>query len=1172
MTTVTDLLDLRFAAMPGDDTAVTCAGEELSWRALDDWSRAVARHLTAHGAGPGTLVPVLTARGGALIAGWLGALRAGAAFVPLAMDTPAARIAFVLRETGAATVLVDEAGAGLLRGLDTDAKPVDLAEIRELGEAAGPPAALRPCPEDPAVVIFTSGTTGRPKGVLVPHRGLLNTALWWAADCGLGTADRLLVTAGTAFDPAAFNVVEGLLAGARLVLADDVERRDPAALLRLVHGPDGATVAGSVTPSLLHAMLSAEPDAGPGGCALRVVYSGGEALPRSLAADCARRWGAEVRNVYGPAEASCNSTCHVVDPGDTRAPAIGRPLPNTRAYVLGPHGEELPASVPGELYVAGAGVALGYLGMPDRTAAAFLPDPYADAPDALMYRTGDRVLVRADGELEYLGRIDDQVKILGNRIEPDEVRALIEENPAVAAAAVHATGTPKRLVAYVELAADAAPTHEDIVRPLLNWLPAAVLPAEVHAVAALPRTANDKVDFAALAELRDRPLPRGEHRPAPLTDDQRKVARLMATVLAEAGPDRGDGGDLAPDSDFFTLGGHSLLAVRMLAAAEREWGTAVPLRAFLADPTVGGLARALAAAGAGTTEAARTADGDGPHPATPVQQRLWLMDRLPAVRAAYLAPGVVEIDGPVDRALLRDAFAAVLARHPALRSRFTLDTKARRVQYRTDGSPPEVTLLDAAAWTREELDAHLARECWAPVDLARQAPARGEVIALAGDRTVLLYAVHHIVSDGWSLDLVMDELAAGYRELSAGRPFDPPPAAHPASLPAPAVPDGTLDALLAGLRGAPTDIALPYDRPRQRTQSIEAATTRELRLPVEDSARLREIAAELGCTTFMTAAALLAAVLARRSTQRDFLFAFPWAGRDSAGAAGTVGMFVNTLLLRADLSGRPSWRTLLTRVKGSALTAYRHADAPFDALAAALHPERDLGRPPVTPVYLSATDAPATPPALGPGITTRYRTPPALKLKYELELTATGGADRLGFQLTYATALFDAVTADALLGDLAAAAADLTTDLEAPVLTDATPGTVDATAPADAAVPADPAALTEAIGAAWRDVLDVPAVPYDVNFFDAGGDSLLLIVLLDQLSGLTDRELDAADLFQHSTVHAQAALLAGADGPDGADGAARENTGARSGGAAAGRARLLGRRGAGSAGSAEPAA
>ncbi|MGD3106105.1 amino acid adenylation domain-containing protein [Streptomyces sp. YGL11-2] len=1181
--TAMELLELRFAAEEvadgGTRTAVRCAGTDLSWRELDDWSCRVARHLVAHGAGPGSFVPVLAARGGALVAGWLGVLRAGAAFVPLAMDTPPARIGYVLEETGAASVLVDEAGAELLRGLDTAAKPVALEEIRALWEAPVSGAAVepldagRPGPEDPAVVIYTSGTTGRPKGVLVPHRGLLNTALWWADDCALDTADRLLVTAGTAFDPAAFNVVQGLLAGARIVLADDVERRDPAALLRLIHGPEGATVAGSVTPSLLHAMLeaaaAADADgAGPGGpSSLRVVYSGGEALPRSLATACTRRWGAEVRNVYGPAEASCNSTRAVADPGDDRAPAIGRPLPNTRAYVLGPHGEELPAAVPGELYVAGTGVALGYLGQPERTAAAFLPDPYAPDPDALMYRTGDRVLVRPDGELEYLGRIDDQVKILGNRIEPNEVRTLIEENPAVAAAAVHPAGSPKRLVAYVVLAPGRAPTHEEVVRPLLSWLPAAVLPAEVHVVDALPRTANDKVDFAALTAGGGRTLPRGERHPAQLTDTQRRVARLMARTLAEAGAggaspdgtaaaeDAGAGAAIPPDGDFFTLGGHSLLAVRMLAAVERECGTVVPLRDFLADPTVAGLARFLDRAPDAAREEHTAADPhDGRYPASPVQQRLWFMDRLPALRAAYLAPSVVEIDGPVDRALLRDAFAAVLARHPGLRSRFTLDARARRVHYRTDGGPPEVDRVDGTAWTDGELREHLARACWAPVDLARQAPARGEVIALAGQRTVLLYAVHHIVTDGWSLGLVMTELADTYRTLSGGGrlPGDLPDAPHPARLPAAPAAPGAPGALLDGLRGAPTDIALPYDRPRPAAQSIEA-DVRETLLPAADSARIREIAAELGCTTFMTATALLAAVLARRGGQRDFLFAFPWAGRDGARAAGTVGMFVNTLLVRADLTGDPSWRTLLTRVRTSAMAAFRHADAPFDALAATLHPGRDLSRPPVTPVYVDALDEAPRPPDLGAGITTRYARPPALRLKYELELTAVAGGDRVGLQLTYATALFDADTVDALLGELTAAAADLTTDPEAPVLTDAQQNTTPhpATVPEAAATGPDPAALAERVGAAWREVLDVDSVPYDVNFFDAGGDSLLLIVLLDQLSGLTDREMDAADLFQHSTVLAQAALLAGGPRSAAAPGAERSP--------AAGRARLLGR-------------
>ncbi|MFK0180692.1 amino acid adenylation domain-containing protein [Streptomyces xanthochromogenes] len=1147
---VLDLLDARIASMEGAATAVSCAGTELSWRGLDRWAWAVAHRLRTHGAGTGTLIPVLCARGGALVAGWLGALRSGAAYVPLAMDTPAARIEFILRETGASVALVDEAGAELLRGLDTPVKPVRLEEVRAFGDDA-PAVPVRPAGDDVAVVIYTSGTTGRPKGVLVPHRGLLNTALWWADDARLTAGDRLLLTAGTAFDPAAFNVFEALLAGARLIVADDVERRDPAALLRLTRGPHGATVAGSLTPSLLHAMLEADPG---GASSLRVVYCGGEALPRRLAAECARRWDTEVRNVYGPTEASCNSTFAAVDPDDERAPAIGRPLPNTRAYVLGPHGEELPAQVPGELYVAGAGVALGYLHQPERTAAAFLPDPYPHEPGALMYRTGDRVSLRPDGQLEYLGRADDQVKILGNRIEPNEVRRLLEENPAIAAAAVHATGKPQRLVAYVESAAGAEPgTHDDVVRPLLRWLPAAVLPSEVYVVPAMPRTSNDKVDFAALADLAAAPLARGERRRASLTAEQRRAARLMADTLTEA--DRGAGAldpeEIGPDADFFTLGGHSLLAVRMLAAAEREWGRTVPLRGFLADPTVSGLARFLAA-----DAEARTAPGsarapqasDGRYPATPVQQRLWFLDRLAALRAAYLAPSLVEIEGPVDHALLREAFATVLARHPGLRSRFALDARARKVFYRTDGSAPEVALVDGSRWRGQRLEEHLAEVCWAPFDLAAQAPARGEVIALADDRTLLFYGVHHIVTDGWSLGIVMDQLAEQYRALAEGRPRAAAPAPHPGDLVTGPPSDGAVAGLLAGLRGAPTDVGLPYDRPRPAIQSIDA-DTRETRLPAELGDRMREIGAELGCTTFMTATALLAAVLARRGNQRDFLFTFPWAGRDGAGAADTVGMFVNTLLVRADLTDAPDWRTLLNRIRRSAMAAYRHADAPFDAVAAELHPGRDLSRPAVTPVYVNATDEPERAPQLGAGLTTRYRVPPALKLKYELELTATGGPDGLVLSLAYSTALFDATTVEALLDELTSAATDLATDLEFPVLTDTQPHSPAAT-PAPAL---DRTAMTDRVAAAWREVLDVDTVPYDANFFDVGGDSLLLIVLLDTLSGLTDRELEAADLFQHSTVEAQADLLA-AGGPGTPPAAPAEEQGP-----GRGHGRLLGR-------------
>ncbi|MFD7660092.1 amino acid adenylation domain-containing protein [Actinosynnema sp. NPDC059797] len=469
-----------------DATAVSAAGDGVSWRELDAWSRAVAHHLADRGAGPGSFVPVLAARGPALVAGWLGALRTGAAYAPLGLDTPADRLDHVLAELDAEVVLVDHAGAALLAAHGTR---VDAVRVEELRAAQDVPE--RPSPvltgREPAVVIYTSGTTGRPKGVLVPHGGMLNTAVWWARDIDLGPADRVLCTWSTSFDGATHEVFRSLIAGSELVFADDVERRDPTALARLLRG---ATVT-SMTPSLLRAVLDADTDDAP--TALRTLYVGGEGLPTTLARECLDRWGVPMRNIYGPTEASCISTFAPVDLSDGRAPAIGVPLPRTRAYVLGAHREELPVGVPGELYVAGAGVALGYLGQPERTDAAFLPDPHGEGPDARMYRTGDRVVLREDGLVECLGRVDDQVKVLGNRIELGEVRKLLEERPAVRAAAVQAEGEPLRLVAWVELADPDAPppTRDEVLKPLLRWLPAAVLPAEVHVVDALPMSGND---------------------------------------------------------------------------------------------------------------------------------------------------------------------------------------------------------------------------------------------------------------------------------------------------------------------------------------------------------------------------------------------------------------------------------------------------------------------------------------------------------------------------------------------------------------------------------------------------------------------------------------------------------------------------------------------------------
>ncbi|MFC6092303.1 amino acid adenylation domain-containing protein [Saccharothrix lopnurensis] len=1015
-------------------SAVSAAGDRVSWRELDAWSRAVAHHLADRGAGPAAFVPVLAARGPALVAGWLGALRTGAAYAPLSLDTPADRLDHVLAELDARVVLVDHAGAALLAAHGTRVDAVRIEDLRAARDLPAPtPAAptlpgstppestpTAPTPtaptlpdpvltgREPAVVIYTSGTTGRPKGVLVPHGGMLNTAVWWARDIDLGPADRVLCTWSTSFDGATHEVFRSLIAGSELVFADDVERRDPTALARLLRG---VTVT-SMTPSLLRAVLDADDDPAP--TALRTLYVGGEGLPTALARECLDRWGVPMRNIYGPTEASCISTFAPVDLADGRAPAIGVPLPRTRAYVLGAHREELPVGVPGELYVAGAGVALGYLGQPERTGAAFLPDPHGEGPDARMYRTGDRVVLREDGLVECLGRVDDQVKVLGNRIELGEVRKLLEERPEVRAAAVQAEGEPLRLVAWIELAEPDAPlpTRDEVLKPLLRWLPAAVLPAEVHVVDALPMTANDKTDFAALGALRSVRLPYATAPAGELTPDQERAARLFADALGR------DVAEFGADADFFTRGGHSLLAVKMLA------GTRAALRDFLADPTVAGLAALLTAP---EPEAVAAPAADDRFPVTAVQQRFWFMDKVSALRSAYLAPVLTEFTGRVDLDALRRAVELVLGRHPALRSRFALDAKQRKVFYRTDGAPPEVVVTDAAGWSADEVADHLADACWTPFDLAVDAPARAEVVAL-DDRAVLVLTAHHIVTDGWSQQVLAEQIAAVYR----GRDDLADPV-HPAALAGEPVDEARVAEVVAALRGAPTDVDLPRDRPRPTVQSTGGRTTTAL-LDREVTAALRAAGAELGCTTFMTTAALLAVALARRGDQRDFLFAFPWAGRDRAGSADAVGMFINTLVLRVDLRDEPTWRELLVRVRDRSTACYRDADVPFDAIAAALHPGRDLSRPPVTPVYTTALPAPAEPPDLGPGTTARYLPPEPTHIKYEFELVATDLPDRVELAASCATGLFDAGTAAGLLASVTAAASDLAVDLDAPAL------------------------------------------------------------------------------------------------------------------------------------------
>ncbi|MFF5974538.1 condensation domain-containing protein [Streptomyces sp. NPDC012769] len=593
------------------------------------------------------------------------------------------------------------------------------------------------------------------------------------------------------------------------------------------------------------------------------------------------------------------------------------------------------------------------------------------------------------------------------------------------------------------LAALLAEAVADPARPL-DALPA--LPGQPSADALPPEPEPEPTAVAPAPAVAPADAPR-------LTGSEADAAELFAAALAQRGVGPAPAAaELTAGTDFFALGGHSLLAVTMLAEAKRRHGLAVSPRAFLPDPTVAGLARLLdearaaaeAVPAAGDAPAPVPAADDEAHPASPVQQRFWFLDRLPSLRAAYLIPTLVEYGGPVDREVLRRAVDLVLTRHPALSTVFFLDRRKRHVCYRTTGTPAPTAVTDAADWRPDTLRDRLSRLCWEPVDLGRQAPARAEILTLGPDRTVLALVVHHIVADGWSRDLLLAEIGTAYRALAAGAVPELAEPVHPARL-APADPGSEAEeteraaALLEHLRGAPNDIALPHDRPRTELQSTEAALLTE-RLPAATAARLRTVAADVvGCTPFMTTAALLAVALARRGTQRDFLFAFPWAGREDPAAAEAIGMFVNTLILRVDLREDLTWRELLGRVRESCAVSYRHAGVALDVLAGELHSDRDLSRPALTPVFLSAQSGAAGPEPLTAGTTARFLPLSPLHIKYELELVASEAADdRLDLSLSYAVRLFTQETAQALLADVVTAAEDLAADPDSHPITRST--------------------------------------------------------------------------------------------------------------------------------------
>ncbi|MEH1785598.1 MAG: non-ribosomal peptide synthase/polyketide synthase [Nostoc sp.] len=1034
-----------------DAVAVVFENQQLTYHELNCRANQLAHYLRSLGVGADVLVGICVERSLEMVIGLLGILKAGGAYVPLDPEYPQDRLSFMLEDAQVSVLLsqqqlfekLPEHQARVVC-LDTDWEMI--SQCNQQNPITGVQAS------NLAYVIYTSGSTGKPKGAINTHLGICNRLLWMQQAYQLTEIDCVLQKTPFSFDVSVWEFFWPLLTGARLVVAKPGGHKDSGYLVNLILEQQITTL--HFVPSMLQIFLEEQ---GLKDCSsLKQVICSGEALPKELQERFFACLECQLHNLYGPTEAAIDVTFWECQPeSNLKTVPIGRPISNTQIYILDQNLQPVPVGVPGELHIGGAGLARGYLNRPELTQEKFIPNPFSGSrgageqrsrgvrerrkkiaqspvpspqspvpssqspvPSPRLYKTGDLARYLPDGNIEYLGRIDNQVKIRGFRIELGEIEAALSQHQDVQTSVIIVREDipgDKRLVSYIVLQPEQTPTVKELRSFLQERLPEYMVPSAIAILESLPLTSNGKIDRRAL------PAPElsselSEKYVAPRTPLEEILALIWQEVLKIEFVGRHD--------NFFTLGGHSLLATQLVSRVRSSLKVELPLRSLFAAPTIAELTQLIQQLQQQDIELAappilRRAE-NAEIPLSYAQQRLWFLDQFEPDSPFYNIPMGLRFVGNVNVVALEQSFREIIHRHEALRTNFvSVDGKPTQIIQVEPNWSLTVVELQHLALTEQEIAAQklVQQQAIEPFDLAHDALIRATLVVLSPTEQWLSVSIHHVVSDGWSMSVFVEELTTLYNAYSQGQPSP--------LLPLPIqyadfalwqrqwlvgeVLNSQLSYWKQQLANAPTFLSLPTDRPRPAVLTFNGAY-QEFALSVELTQQLTKLSQQQGVTLFMTLLAAYNTLLYRYTGQEDILVGSPIANRDRSEIEGLIGFFVNTLVMRTEISGDRSFSELLTRVRDMAMEAYAHQNLPFEMLVEALQAERNLSHTPLFQVMFVLQNAPT---ASGLDLTGLNVSSLPVKLttsRFDLTLIMQNSPTGLIGLWEYSTDLFDAST------------------------------------------------------------------------------------------------------------------------------------------------------------------